>query len=90
MLLSVAEDVTDGGEGTSVATGWLEVSLGAPPGVVGCGGGTLMLGAGWLALSVGVALGLLKAGEEGPSRWLARCWSGRESRWWRREHRVCC
>ena len=66
MLLSVAEDVTDGGEGTSVATGWLEVSLGALPVVVRCGGGTLMLGAGWLALSVGVALGLLEAGEEGP------------------------
>ena len=67
MLLGVAEDVTDGGEGTSVATGWLEVSLGAVPVVVGCGGGTLVLGAGGLAPSVGVALGLPEAGEEAPS-----------------------
>ena len=28
MLVGVAEDVTDGGEDTSVVTGWLEVSLG--------------------------------------------------------------
>ena len=66
MLLSVAEDVTEGGEGTSVATGSLEVSLGALPMKVGCGGGTLGLGAGGLAPSVGVALGLPEAGEEGP------------------------
>ena len=28
VLVGVAEDVTDGGEDTSVVTGWLEVSLG--------------------------------------------------------------
>lgn len=67
VLLAVAEDVTDGGVGTSVATGWLEVSLGAVPVVVGCGGGTPVLGAGGLAPSVGVALGLPEAGEEAPS-----------------------
>ena len=38
MLLGVAEDVTDGGEGTPVATGWLAVSLGGVPVVVGRGG----------------------------------------------------
>ena len=58
MLLGVAEDVTDGGEGTPVATGWLEVSLGGVPVVVGCGGGTLALGAGGLAPSAGVVLAL--------------------------------
>ena len=67
MLLGVAEDVTDGREGTSVATGCLEVSLRALPVVVGCGGGTLVLGAGGLAPSIGVALGLPEAGEEVPS-----------------------
>ena len=67
MLLGMAEDVTDAREGNSVATGWLEVSLGALPVVVGCGGGTLVLGAGGLVPSVGVALGLPEAGEEVPS-----------------------
>ena len=67
MLLGMEEDVTEGGEGTSVATGSLEVSLGALPMKVGCGGGTLGLGAGGLAPSVGVALGLPEAGEVGPS-----------------------
>ena len=59
--------MTDGREGTSVATGWLEVSLGAVPVVVRCGGSTLVLGADGLAPSVGVALGLPEAGEEAPS-----------------------
>ena len=69
MLLGVAEDVTDGGEGTPVATGWLAVSLGGVPVVVGCGGGTLALGAGGLAPSAGVVLALVLpgAGEEAPS-----------------------
>ena len=69
MLLGVAEDVTDGGEGTPVATGWLEVSLGGVPVVVGCGGGTLALGAGGLAPSAGVVLALVRpeAGAEAPS-----------------------
>ena len=67
MLLRMVEDVTDGREGTSVETGWVAVSLGAVPVVVGCGGGTLGLGAGGLAPSVGVALGLPEAGEEVPS-----------------------
>ena len=64
MLLGVAEDVTDGGEGTPVATGWLAVSLGGVPVVVGCGGGTLALGAGGLAPSAGVVLALVLPGEE--------------------------
>lgn len=63
----MAEDVTDGAEGTSGATGWLEVSLGGVPVVVGCGGGTLVLGAGERAPSLGVALLLPEAGEEAPS-----------------------
>lgn len=69
MLLGVAEDVTDGGEGTPVATGWLAVSLGGVPVVVGRGGGTLALGAGGLAPSAGVVLALVLpgAGEEAPS-----------------------
>jgi hypothetical protein len=69
VLLGVAEDVTDGGEGTPVATGWLAVSLGGVPVVVGCGGGTLALGAGGLAPSAGVVLALVLpgAGEEAPS-----------------------
>ena len=69
MLLGVAEDVTDGGEGTPVATGWLEVSLGGVPVVVGCGGGTLALGAGGLAPSAGGVLALVRpeAGAEAPS-----------------------
>jgi len=29
VLVGVADDMTDGGEDTSVVTGWLEVSLGA-------------------------------------------------------------
>ena len=69
MLLGVAEDVTDGGEGTPVATGWLEGSLGGVPVVVGRGGGTLALGAGGLAPSAGVVLALVRpeAGAEAPS-----------------------
>ena len=69
MLLGVAEDVRDGGEGTSVATGWLEASLGGVAVVVGCGGGPLVLGAGGLAASAGVVLApvLPEAGEEAPS-----------------------
>jgi hypothetical protein len=69
VLLGVAEDVTDGGEGTPVATGWLAVSLGGVPVVVGRGGGTLALGAGGLAPSAGVVLALVLpgAGEEAPS-----------------------
>ena len=67
MLLHMVEDVTDGGEGTCVATACLEVSLGALPVVVGCGSGTLVLGAGGLAPSFRVALGLPEAREEVPS-----------------------
>ena len=67
MLLGVAEFVTDGGEGTSVATGWVAVSLGSLPVVVACRDGTVVLGEGGLAPSVGVALGLPEAGEEAPS-----------------------
>ena len=75
--------MTDGREGTSVATGWLEVSLGAVPVVVRCGGGTLVLGADGLAPSVGVALGLPEAGEEAPSEeaGTVREWKGVAMLW---------
>lgn len=81
MLLGVAEDVRDGGEGTSVATGWLEASLGGVAVVVGCGGGPLVLGAGGLAASAGVVLApvLPEAGEERLAMWREWCRSRRES-----------
>lgn len=48
MLVAVADDVTNGGEDTTVVTGWLEVSLGGVT-VVVCS--TLVLLTGEVVLS---------------------------------------